>query len=749
MTSANPLPAYDIADRVNRLLRQHNRLVITAPPGAGKSTVLPLTILQAFPDARIVMLEPRRIAARAVAERMADTLSESVGKHIGYIVKDDRHEAKGKGTINVVTEGILTRMLVDDPTLSDIDFVLFDEIHERSLPSELGLALCREAQTLLREDLRIVLMSATIDAEHLCRELDAPLVQSEGRLFPVEIRHIDTDIAHTIRQAWRETEGDILVFLPGEAEIRRLAEALSETSMRIFPLYGRLDKAAQRAAIAPSRPGERKVVLATNVAETSLTIEGVRVVIDSGLMRKAVYQPRTGMSRLETVAISLDMATQRAGRAGRVTSGICYRLYTTATEARMAPQRTPEIAEADLSSLVLSVAAWGGVPEDLQWLTPPPDTALRQARELLRLLGALDEHHRITPMGRRMERRPYHPRLARMLELGGSPRLADILEDGKDNVPHTYEAGRQIATAYPERVARSIGNGRFRLAAGGEAFVEPDSLLAAEPWLACAAMADSSNGANGGRIFTAAPLRPEDISDLCYTHRVLRYDRDRGQVVGEEQLRIGLLVISSRSISQISPEERLHIAIEAVRKEGKSLLNWSDEAQRLRQRVDAVRAWHPDQDWPDLSPEAVMQHPERWLLDDRLQRLNLAEALLSLLSYEQQQLLGQLAPEHVVVPTGSRIRLDYRPGAEAPVLSVRLQECFGLQDTPRVDNGRLPVLMELLSPGYKPVQLTRDLRSFWSNTYFEVRKELRRRYPKHSWPDNPLAADPVRGVKKK
>ena len=942
------LPVMEIAGAVNEALAISSRLVVTAPPGAGKSTVLPLTILlgtapflpgnpntdlpgaetpRFAPGGKILMLEPRRLAARQIAERMAYLLGEPVGRTVGYRIRfESRVSAATR--IEVLTEGILTRMLVDDPALEGVDVVIFDEFHERSLQSDVALALVREAQSLLQPDLRIVLMSATIDTAALCRELDAPLLESAGRMFPVEVRHTPEEataqdvaerVAHWVRTALREQAGDVLAFLPGEGEIRRCAELLgilrqaqddrragekkilrqdqegrtgeekilrqarddrkaqddngTGDVIKVYPLYGLLAPELQRAAIAPSPAGSRKVVLATPIAETSLTIEGVRVVVDGGFCRRLVFDPQSSLSRLETVRISRDMADQRCGRAGRVAPGVCYRLWSLATESRMAPTRVPEILEADLAGTLLDAAAWGESRlERLPWLTPPPAAHVAQAQRLLELLGALDGAGRITPHGRALAALPCHPRIGQMLlaaegsfdklrmtdglrmtdkfrmteglaadlaalleekdplaalendasvttrlealaearrsgrkgrwarieqmagqyrvladrarkqlapktaDSGATPRLeagggtekgrnqTQPAQAGADNpygatnptgADNPYEAGALLARAYPERVAKaSPGSpGRFLLATGEPAAVAPEDPLAACGWLAVASVSPRPGGV--GRIFLAAPLDPEDVPELIRTRDRVAWDGKAA--VAQRERRIGGLLVDARPLSEGVREQLTQVICEAAQKEGTAMLDFSDEVGNLQRRVGAVAAWHPELGLPDLSTEAVLKSAPAWLPPfvgrastvAELKKIDLSEALWSLLSYEQQQAVERLAPSHIAVPTGSRIRVEYRQGAEAPVLRVRLQECFGLLDTPRVDDGRRPVLMELLSPGFKPVQLTSDLRSFWTGTYFEVRKELRRRYPRHAWPDDPLEAEAVRGVRRK
>ena len=816
------LPVAEVAGEIDRLLPQNSCVVVTAPPGAGKSTLLPLTILENLPEGKVLMLEPRRVAARQIAERMAWMLGEPVGRTVGYRMRFEQKVSAGT-RIEVLTEGVLVRRLVDDPGLEGVSVVIFDEFHERSLTTEVALALTREAQQVLRPDLRMLVMSATIDTDALCRDLDAPLVESRGKMFPVEVVRGKEEakpenaaelVAQTVRLAHRDHAGDILAFLPGEADIRRCAEHLGASlgETQVFPLYGMLSGEEQRRAIAPSAPGSRKIVLATPIAETSLTIEGVRVVVDSGLCRKPVYDPQRGLSRLETVRISRDMADQRAGRAGRVAPGVCYRLWSAATEQRMPPVRVPEILEADLAPTVLAIAAWGeSRPERLPWLAPPPALSLRHARELLEDLGALDANGSITPHGRALAGLPCHPRVAQMLLKADTPErkalaadLAALLEEkdpldtpeagvyvrlkalrdarrsrreGRwsrmcriaeqyrkmvrvpvdDADPDPFEAGALLAAAYPERIAKAWkdGVGRFCLAGGDLAAVDPSDPLAASEWLSVGSLHAAPGGV--GRIFLAAPLGASDLKPYIRRRDVVAWDSRQGSVAARRESRVGQLAVSAQPLSDVPREEIVRVICEAARKEGTSMLDFSDEVQNLQRRVAAVAAWRPELELPDLSTETVLERASEWLppfigkatTTAELKRIDLCAALWSLLTYPQQQAVDRLAPSHITVPTGSRIRVEYRQGADAPVVRVRLQECFGLTHTPRVDDGRRPVLMELLSPGFKPVQLTTDLRSFWEGTYFEVRRELKRRYPKHAWPDDPLAADPVRGVKKK
>ena len=804
------LPAYSIAEEVNKALGNHSSVVITAPPGAGKSTVLPLTILEGMKGKGIV-LEPRRLAARQIAERMASLLDESVGETVGYRMRFET-KVSPRTRLEVITEGILTRMLVSDPTLDGVDFVIFDEFHERSLASDTALALVREAQNLIRPDLKIIIMSATIDASSICTVLGAKLIESEGRMFPVTPIYIapehaiptTDEVARLIIRAQREQDGDILVFLPGEAEIRRVAEALPNDST-IMPLYSRLSPSEQRAAIAPSPDGKRKTVLATSIAETSLTIEGVRVVIDSGLCRTMVFDKRNGMSHLETVRISRDMATQRMGRAGRLSEGVCYRMWAQSAEHGMQECRRPEILDADLSSLVLDITAWGANDiEALPWLTLPPRGNVYQAQALLESLGAI-RNGSITELGKRMSRIPCHPRISRILvaddnlkslacdiaalleekdplshltddsdiftrithlrqarangNLGHWLRIVRIASEycrlahcNEDNsVPSQDEIGTLLALAYPERVGMALSTpGHFRLSSGDNAQVDINDTLSASKWIAVASL-----NAASGRIFLASPISKETLLLLSYDHTTVQWDSRTERIIAQRQKRIGNLVIDSQNIQSPDRGQIIEAVCKAVAKSGVSLLDFSESVTSLQRRIETVRNWHPELSLPDTSTEHLLVTAEEWLpfyleqvsgtIDKKtLRSLDLSAIILGLLTYEQQLSLDRFAPTHITVPTGSRIRIDYRQGAEAPVVSVRLQECFGLTDTPTVNDGKQPLLMELLSPGFKPVQLTKDLRNFWQETYFEVRKELRRRYPKHSWPDNPLTAPATR-----
>lgn len=822
------LPASRIATKLNETLGTHSTAVVTAPPGAGKSTLLPLTMTTALKThGKILMLEPRRLAARQIAERMSDMLGEDTGQTVGYRVRFETRVSRYT-RIEVITEGILTRMLIDDATLDGVDIVIFDEFHERSINSDLALALTLQCQRLIRPDLRIVIMSATIDTQELCHQLRAPLLESEGRMFDVKTIHAqeDTtastaaqDTARTIIDAHRNFEGDILAFLPGQGDIEQcctlLGASLGDTA--VYPLYGNLPPEIQHKAIAPSRDGCRKVVLATPVAETSLTIEGVKIVVDSGLYRTLVHDPHTALSHLQTMRISFDMATQRTGRAGRVAPGTCYRLWTLATEHRMAQQRVPEIMTGDLAPMLLAIASFG--EHDvwaLPWLSAPPASNVAQASQLLVSLGAIGKDGCVTPLGKRMASMPCHPRIARMILGAATPHLkalacdiAALLEE-KDplselgdcdmtlridslrqartkqqtgrwkriaQVAHeylhmahvhedntlvgSYDAGLLVALAYPERIAMATdGIGNYRLASGREVSLPQKDRLTAYTWLAVASL--NASPTSRGSVFMAAPVDIDNIdASLLSTRDNISWDSKQGCVVTQREVRIGRLLVNTAHIHDADRKDVISAICNAARKEGLSMFTWNESIERLQRRVQTVAEWHPELPVPDISTKHMLDTAHEWLpfyieqgsrmmtSADALRKIDMAEVAWALIPYDMQQRIDHLAPTHITVPTGSRIRIDYRIGAEAPVLSVRLQECFGMEHTPCVDDGHHPLLMELLSPGFKPVQLTQDLENFWKCTYFEVRKELRRRYPKHYWPENPLEAEAVRGVAKK
>ncbi|GLC24180.1 ATP-dependent helicase HrpB [Roseisolibacter agri] len=843
-----PLPIDDALPALRDALRARACAVLQAPPGAGKTTRVPLALLDEpwLAGRRIVMLEPRRLAARAAARRMAATLGEPVGATVGYRI---RHESRiGPRTrIEVVTEGVLTRLLQDDPALEPYGAVIFDEYHERSLHADLGLALTLQSQQLLRDELRVLVMSATLDGARVAALLgaaegaDAPVVTSAGRSFPVQLHWrdrrpeprpgpggVESAVAATVRAALAAHDGDVLVFLPGAAEIRRVGELLDDGALprevRVRALFGNLPQQEQDAALDPAPPGERKVVLSTAIAETSLTIEGVRVVVDAGLARVPRFDPRTGMTHLETVRVSRAGAEQRAGRAGRVAPGACYRLWPEAEHVGLLAHATPEVLDADLAPLALELAAAGVAdPAELRWLDAPPAAAFAQARTLLAQLGALDAGGRVTTHGREMAALPLHPRLAHMTLRARALGLAalacdlaallaerDVLRgDGprppdadvrlrldlmlRGDVPGTLlgwsvdregvrrarqesralrealdvrgaashddaaSAGRLLSLAYPDRIARrrEAGVGRYVLRNGRGAVLPEGQPLAREPWLVAAELGGGATQER--RILLAAPVSVEELVSEhgALLDRVEEYawDAEAGAVRARRAVRLGALTLEESALRDADPARVAAVLLAQVRDAGLDALPWSDDAVRLRERLAFARAWDGDA-WPDVSDDALLASAEDWLLPslvglrrwDELRRLDLGELLLARLDWSRRGVLDQVAPTHVAVPSGSRIRVDYAD-PQAPVLAVRLQELFGLEETPRVARGRVPLVLHLLSPAHRPVQVTRDLAGFWRSSYFDVRRDLRGRYPKHHWPEDPLQATPTHRAK--
>ncbi len=831
-----PLPDLPITEALPALadaLAGRCAVLLQAPPGAGKSTVVPL-FLRGSPwlaGQKIVMLEPRRIAARAVASRMAQLMGETVGRSVGYRTRLETRISRDT-RIEVVTEGILTRMLQEDASLAGIGCVIFDEFHERSLNADLALALCLDSQQNLREDLRIVVMSATLDLRPIAALLgDAPVITASGRSFDVATEyvarrpeiHLERQVANVIRSALRTHDGDILCFLPGAAEIRRVQSALEEPGMdgnvRIWPLYGELDGAAQDAALRSAPDGLRKVVLATSIAETSLTIEGVRVVVDSGLRRYAEFDPATGMSRLVTAKVSQAAADQRRGRAGRLSTGHCYRLWSEGTQSSLALQTAPEILHADLAPLALELSCWGTVDAGaLAWLDAPPAAPLAQARDLLRQLEAVDSASRITPHGRMLGRLGTHPRLAHMLIKArehGAARLAcdlaailsarDILRAGAgardadlrlrvavlrgdkrdlppgisidaravaeatrnstqwqrtlagdrtDSAdPHEW-TGIALAWAYPDRIGRARGDGnRYILANGrGAHFGEPQALSKAEFIVA----AELDGALRDARIFLAAPLRLSDIqehfSGLITESAEIAWDQREHAIRARRERRLDALLLESVEIRNPDGEAMQNAALEGLRQLGIAGLPWTPDLKQWRARVELMRKFRDSaESWPDLSDAALAANLSEWAPPwisemtrrEHFARLDLGAALRSRLTYAQGVILDREAPTHFTVPSGSRIPIDYLDG-EIPTLSVRLQEMFGLSQTPSIAAGRLPLLLKLLSPARRPVQITRDLVSFWNRGYHDVKKDLKGRYPKHYWPEDPYTAEPTR-----
>lgn len=825
------LPIETVLPEIIQALAGAPGLVLQAPPGAGKTTRVPLALLDQtwLKGGRIIMLEPRRLAARAAAARMAETLGEPVGATVGYRI---RFEAKVSAAtrIEVVTEGILTRMLQDDPSLAGVALVIFDEFHERSLNADLGLALCLEAQGALRDDLKLLVMSATLDGEPVAKLMGhVPLVSSQGRAFPVETRFLSRPeprrfadgVAQAVVQALDEAEGDVLVFLPGAGEIRRVESLLSDhpaaRGVTIAPLYGDLSQEAQDRAIRPAR--ERRVVLATAIAETSLTIEGVRVVVDGGQMRQPCFDPSSGMTRLVTLPVSRASADQRRGRAGRTAPGVCYRLWSEAEDRALQAFTAPEIMEADLASLALDLAQWGVVDANsLAWLDAPPPAALAQARELLTELGAVDGQGRMTAHGRAMNRLAMHPRLAHMvitargLGLGGlacdvaallgerdvvraergyrdsdirlrldalradfasqrgltvdrgaMARARNIAKDLRrrmglkagEQSGVSRDAGLVLAFAYPDRIARRRPGGepRYALSGGSGAFFADPEPLSAEEWVVAAELDGDRREA---RIFLAAPLTKAEVeehfAESIRTEASVVWDRREEIVQARRQRRLFGLVLDDHKLDKATPEQLAGAMVDGIRAMGLACLPWTDELMKFRARVGFLRRVDGES-WPDLSDGALLDGLEDWLAPylggitrrAHLTRLDLSKALRGMLDWDRTRRLDELAPTHVTVPSGSHAPIDY--SGETPVLAVRLQEMFGCADTPRIGGGEVPLLLHLLSPARRPVQVTQDLASFWANAYKAVKADLKGQYPKHWWPDDPMQAEPTARVK--
>ena len=807
------LPIHAVLGELKAALAARPNAVLVAPPGAGKTTVVPLALMdEPWADGgKLIVLEPRRLAARAAAQRMASTLGEPVGETVGFRVRM-QSKVSARTRVEVVTEGVFTRMILDDPGLTGVAAVLFDEFHERSLDADLGLAFARDAQGVLRDDLRLLVMSATLDGARVAGLLDAGApVESQGRAYPVDTRYLGRDpaarmedqVARAVRRALAEETGGILVFLPGQGEIRRVETLLAERldpSVVLAPLYGALDTAEQDRAIAPAPSGRRKVVLATSIAETSLTLEGVRVVIDSGLSRVPRFDPQSGLTRLETVRVAQAAADQRRGRAGRTEPGVCYRLWDEPETRALAPFARPEILESDLSGVALDLAQWGAKsPDDLGFLDPPPAGAFAEARTLLRRLGALDDDGALTAHGRAIAKLPLPPRLAHMVVaaagrgeartaakvavllsergLGGTGvDLADRLsrfrgERGQrardaqqlaarwakqagGEAGEGGDIGLILAAAYPERLAQARGKpGEFRLASGRGAFMEPHERLASAKWLA---VGELGGGAARDRILLAAEIDAGDLTaayaDAIETEERIETDA-QGRVRAKRVKRLGALIIEERLIDKPDPAAIRGALLRQIAEGGLAALPWGEAAAGFRGRVAFLRAAEGEV-WPDLSDAALLANLGDWaepLLEGRtslaqVSAQDLDQAVRALVPWDLQRRLDAEAPARFEAPTGSSFAIDYTAEA-GPTVEVRVQELFGLARHPTVAGGRVPLVLALLSPARRPVQVTRDLPGFWAGSWKAVRADMRGRYPKHPWPENPLEAPPTTRAK--
>ena len=809
------LPVAEILPQLLLLLSQHNKVVLSAPPGAGKSTYLPLYLLQQpdFAGKTLLMLEPRRLAAKSIAAYLASQLGEAVGQTVGYQIRQERKYSK-QTRLLIVTEGVLTRKLQQDPELTDIDLLLFDEFHERSLHADLALALCLEVQQL-RPELQLLLMSATLDTAELAASLNAPVLQSEGRSYPVDVEYVVPDsqplavqTARLVQQALSKHQGNVLVFLPGQAEINQTAQLLQQQTLdanvQLHRLLGSLTLAQQQAAIATPPAGMRKVVLSTNLAETSLTIDGISVVIDSGLCRQSRFNPRQGLSVLETAAISQAAAIQRSGRAGRLGPGYCYRLDTAEKWQRRARFTAAEIDVAELTSLRLEVAAWGCQVADLQWLTPPPAAHLAVAEQLLQQLGLLDQKGSLTALGRQAHQLGTEPRLAAMLlhakvleqqgyagAMALGCLLAAVLEDSrvlqgdiyslltrvKHSLPAQWQQAQSFARllscdlntrlplelapllalrAYPDRLAKRRGQG-YQLANGIGAVLADNHSLSGQNWLVALHLQQFGRE---NRIYHALSIGLDDIradwqAGLNWQSQTF-WDDKNGSFYTEQQLKFGQLVLQAKpAVLALTAEQKQQAWLSYIANKGLAALTWPDAVQQLRQRVALLRQYQPAAAWPDFSDDALLNQLAQWLgpylgtvsKSAALAQLPLYDALLQRLSYSQQQQLNQLVPTHWQAPTGSRISIDYCTDA-GPRLSVRVQEMYGQLSSPAVLQGQLNITVELLSPSRQPLQVTQNLASFWQNAWQEVRKEMRGRYPKHYWPEDPAQALPTTKTKK-
>lgn len=817
------LPIEQVLPEVMAQLAFQRNVIVIAPPGSGKTTAVPLALLNApwLGQQRIIMLEPRRIAARNAAIFMASLLGEKVGQTVGYRVKLDVAVSK-QTRIEVVTEGILTRMLQNDAALDGVGAIIFDEYHERHLHSDLALALTLQSQSLLRDDLRLIVMSATLDAEPVAQLMgDVALVRSEGKSYPVQINYLDKMstlpieqvVARTTYEAMQAHDGDALVFLPGVAEIERvrsllLAMALPQHWM-ICPLYGTLTTAGQQRALQPADVGQRKIILSTSLAESSVTIAGVRIVIDSGLSRVPQFSARTAMSKLVTVPVSVASADQRSGRAGREAPGVSYRCWTEEYHRQLNSQTAPEMSATDLVPLALELAIWGASPEELQWLTPPPQANYEQALTMLEQLQAITRHHqqvKVTDHGRALATIGVHPRLAHLIvraterqyaaeacllvamlserSLGGRQRdvrvqLRELFEEqyaaqrqrverqAQQWAPHKIDDWRRIATsceaacgwllalAFPDRIGQRRPDGRYLLSSGRGATLPRADSLATAPYVVAVELEDD---AVDSRIRSAVAFEEQELLTYCHpmlsTHSLVKWDERTQSVRALKQLKLGALVLQ-QTVEECPDEQQLTtVVVEAIRASRLTLLPWTKQARQLQQRCMFIAPY--DDSFPKMDDESLLDTLAQWVTPfvvgkrskSELANLNMVHVLETQLSWSQKQQLEQWLPTHIVVPSGSRVPIDYT-NPHHPVLAVRLQEMFGLAQTPTIMGGRLPLTLHLLSPAHRPVQVTQDLASFWRDTYFEVRKDLKGRYPKHVWPDNPLEAAPTNRAQRK
>ncbi|MBH2940920.1 ATP-dependent helicase HrpB [Serratia marcescens] len=807
------LPVSAVLDELLAALQSAPQVLLHAPTGAGKSTWLPLQLLaKAGLPGRIIMLEPRRLAAKNVAYRLAQQLGEEPGQTVGYRMRAESKSGP-QTRLEVVTEGILTRMLQQDAELQGVSLVILDEFHERSLQADLALALLLDVQQGLRDDLKLLIMSATLDNARLSQLLpEAPVVVSEGRSFPVERlyqplashQRLEDGVAAAVKRLLAEQPGSLLLFLPGVAEINRVLERLTgevASDTDLCPLYGALPLAQQQKAIQPAAPGRRKVVLATNIAETSLTIEGIRLVVDSGLERVARYDVRNGLTRLATQRISQASMVQRAGRAGRLEPGLCWHLFAKEQAERAAEHAEPDILQSDLTGFWLELLQWGcHDPAQLTWLDAPPAAALTAARALLRRLGATDDGDKLTAPGRQMAALGCEPRLAAMLVAGATlsadgrataALLAALLEEpprgGQMDIGYWLSrpqanwrqraaqlakrlpqragqvdvelAPRLLAQAFTDRIAQRRGqDGRYLLANGLGAAMNQDEALSRAPWLIVPSLLQGHNSPDA-RILLALPVDIEALAAqlpaMVMQRTAVEWDEEKGTLRAWKRQQIGRLTLRAQPLAKPADEELQQALLDWVRAQGLAVLNWEGAAEQLRVRLQCAQAWLPEAEWPAMDEEPLLAALEQWLLPSLngvrdlrgLKQVNIAEALSRLLDWQQKQRLDNALPTHYTVPTGSRLPIRYEAG-KPPALAVRLQEVFGEQRSPMLAEGRIPVVLELLSPAHRPLQITGDLAAFWQGAYREVQKEMKGRYPKHVWPDDPATAVPTRRTKK-